>query len=467
MQNLLISDVFRLINRFIFLLLSAIMASTTPIAVHPSAQQCQQTTLNFTNDFVFTSTKFQRIPMTNYLPMALPKSPTHNSNKINTDEFTITSKSEFLLDLTKSKTITASPGENGPQINIPTTHESTLNNSKLIENRSDLCSPEGTLQYVNMNNIIRPAFNTVEQGNSQPLDLSTRRKCIKPGPEYQTVSSTDDIFKQNIRPFLGITDILRKDVPIKPAPRIPVTFHNVPCTSFSYQMPTLLCPKPIRPGIFIEMYKNFERETQSYPHGPLTNGSLRPPLLQPPVLFYERQFQEMRHNSNQEIIAMRVMKDRYSCKFCGKVFPRSANLTRHLRTHTGEQPYKCKFCERSFSISSNLQRHVRNIHNKERPFRCPLCDRCFGQQTNLDRHIRHHEEGSSETPDSSSSPDEKFIELIDDSCDSPDNATSAIGEACEPEDCQRGVRRALTPEDALSSNHVDSMIPSKRMRLTL
>jgi hypothetical protein len=31
-------------------------------------------------------------------------------------------------------------------------------------------------------------------------------------------------------------------------------------------------------------------------------------------------------------------KDRYTCKFCGKVFPRSANLTRHLRTHTGEQP---------------------------------------------------------------------------------------------------------------------------------
>ena len=61
--------------------------------------------------------------------------------------------------------------------------------------------------------------------------------------------------------------------------------------------------------------------------------------------------------------------DRYSCKFCGKVFPRSANLTRHLRTHTGEQPYKCKYCDRSFSISSNLQRHVRNIHNKEKPFR--------------------------------------------------------------------------------------------------
>ncbi|XP_068219865.1 MDS1 and EVI1 complex locus protein EVI1-A-like [Palaemon carinicauda] len=84
-------------------------------------------------------------------------------------------------------------------------------------------------------------------------------------------------------------------------------------------------------------------------------------------------------------------RERYACKFCGKVFPRSANLTRHLRTHTGEQPYKCKFCERSFSISSNLQRHVRNIHNKEKPYKCRLCDRAFGQQTNLDRHMKKHD----------------------------------------------------------------------------
>lgn len=37
---------------------------------------------------------------------------------------------------------------------------------------------------------------------------------------------------------------------------------------------------------------------------------------------------------------VRANKERYTCKFCQKVFPRSANLTRHLRTHTGEQPYK-------------------------------------------------------------------------------------------------------------------------------
>lgn len=106
-------------------------------------------------------------------------------------------------------------------------------------------------------------------------------------------------------------------------------------------------------------------------------------------------------------------RDRYSCKFCGKVFPRSANLTRHLRTHTGEQPYKCKYCERSFSISSNLQRHVRNIHNKEKPFRCPLCDRCFGQQTNLDRHLKKHETDGPNVIDSPSHESESDYEVDD------------------------------------------------------
>uniref|UniRef100_A0A915M8T7 C2H2-type domain-containing protein n=1 Tax=Meloidogyne javanica TaxID=6303 RepID=A0A915M8T7_MELJA len=41
-------------------------------------------------------------------------------------------------------------------------------------------------------------------------------------------------------------------------------------------------------------------------------------------------------------ITGQTIKERYQCRFCQKVFPRSANLTRHLRTHTGEQPYKVR-----------------------------------------------------------------------------------------------------------------------------
>lgn len=105
------------------------------------------------------------------------------------------------------------------------------------------------------------------------------------------------------------------------------------------------------------------------------------------------QFKENDFDTEADTDVKVMTKDKHICKYCKKSFPRSANLTRHLRTHTGEQPYSCMFCERSFSISSNLQRHIRNIHNKEKPFKCPKCHRCFGQQTNLDRHMRKHDHG--------------------------------------------------------------------------
>ncbi|XP_033012303.1 histone-lysine N-methyltransferase PRDM16 isoform X5 [Lacerta agilis] len=124
---------------------------------------------------------------------------------------------------------------------------------------------------------------------------------------------------------------------------------------------------------FAAMKADAGASLQPLPHHPF-NFRSPPPTLSDPIL--------------------RKGKERYTCRYCGKIFPRSANLTRHLRTHTGEQPYRCKYCDRSFSISSNLQRHVRNIHNKEKPFKCHLCNRCFGQQTNLDRHLKKHEHES-------------------------------------------------------------------------
>ncbi|XP_045132693.1 MDS1 and EVI1 complex locus protein EVI1-A-like [Portunus trituberculatus] len=168
-------------------------------------------------------------------------------------------------------------------------------------------------------------------------------------------------------------------------------------------LPPILYPRPLHPSPLLYPgggrglpFPPLPSSSHPYPMLPLHEPRFPAyPLLRPfPTLAPSRHLlsglRERRQTEHPPGRPARP-RERYSCKFCGKVFPRSANLTRHLRTHTGEQPYKCKFCERSFSISSNLQRHVRNIHNKEKPYKCRLCERAFGQQTNLDRHMKKHD----------------------------------------------------------------------------
>jgi KRAB domain-containing zinc finger protein len=63
---------------------------------------------------------------------------------------------------------------------------------------------------------------------------------------------------------------------------------------------------------------------------------------------------------------------------CEKKFTRSAGVTNHKRTHTGEMPYKCDVCEKKFTRSAGLTNHKRT-HTGEMPYECTFCKKTFSR----------------------------------------------------------------------------------------
>lgn len=77
------------------------------------------------------------------------------------------------------------------------------------------------------------------------------------------------------------------------------------------------------------------------------------------------------------------------CAVCSKVFTRSNNLVKHMRSHSGENPYACSECDKRFSQKFDLNRHLLT-HTGEKPYSCEHCSYTCAQRSTLNQHLTTH-----------------------------------------------------------------------------
>uniref|UniRef100_A0A3P9J286 C2H2-type domain-containing protein n=1 Tax=Oryzias latipes TaxID=8090 RepID=A0A3P9J286_ORYLA len=91
------------------------------------------------------------------------------------------------------------------------------------------------------------------------------------------------------------------------------------------------------------------------------------------------------------------------CPICSRVLPCTADMGKHLRSHSEERPFICVTCEKGFKYKDTLKKH-QIIHGHEGireeqsktldqilvQKMCPICLRTFDSVKTLNRHVQCH-----------------------------------------------------------------------------
>ncbi|KAF7656157.1 hypothetical protein LDENG_00045320 [Lucifuga dentata] len=91
-----------------------------------------------------------------------------------------------------------------------------------------------------------------------------------------------------------------------------------------------------------------------------------PVVIASPRLVRQRRSLKMTKNLSSSInkgskTSRRGQTSDKTCPTCGKTYSRAADMRRHQRTHTGEQPYRCSRCNKPFHFQHDLKRHELNV----------------------------------------------------------------------------------------------------------
>ncbi|KAE8737709.1 hypothetical protein FOCC_FOCC016824 [Frankliniella occidentalis] len=84
------------------------------------------------------------------------------------------------------------------------------------------------------------------------------------------------------------------------------------------------------------------------------------------------------------------LKEHVPCTVCQKEFRSGADMSRHLKTHTGEKSHQCTVCKKRFRNGSALKAHLINQHTDSGPYECSLCHKFFLFPSYLISHLAQH-----------------------------------------------------------------------------